>query len=124
MSFKSIMTKIGEDVKVVWSDVVKYLPAAESLAKLLFPAQAAVIGGVVNMTGLIQQAVATVEQKFAAQGSPTGTGEQKLAQVLAIVTPVVTETLAAAGLPTDTTYITNVVNAVVAILNVQQAVAA
>ena len=121
MSFKSVMDRIGEDVKVVWAEVVKYLPAAENLAKLIFPAQAAGVDAVINMTSLIQQAVATVEQKFAAQGEPTGTGEQKLAQVLAIVSPVVLQTLAAAELPTDTAYVTNVVNAVVAILNVQQA---
>jgi hypothetical protein len=72
---------------------------------------------------LIQKAVATVEQKFAAAGSVTGTGAQKLAEVLSIVSPTVTQLLAAEGLNYDQTQVTNIVNAVVAVLNAQQTTA-
>lgn len=123
-SFVSLMDKIGHDIKVVWADVVKYLPAASAIASLIFPAQAAAIAGVVNSVDLIQQAVATVEQKFAAAGNPTGTGPEKLAQVLSIVTPTVTQLLAAEGLNYNTTQITNIVNIVVGILNINPAPAA
>ena len=117
--FVSVMETIGNDVKVAWSDVVKYLPAAAKLAELIFPAQTALIGTAINSVDLIQQAVATVEQKFAAAGNPTGTGAQKLAQVLSIVSPTVTELLTSEKIPVDSAYITDIVNAVVAILNVQ-----
>jgi hypothetical protein len=122
--FVSVMEKIGEDVKAAWSDVVKYLPAAAKLAELIFPAQTAVIGAAINSVDLIQQAVVTVEQKFAAAGEPAGTGAQKLAQVLSIVSPTVTELLTAEKIPVDSAYITDIVNAVVAILNVQSSAAA
>lgn len=121
--FVSIMEKVGHDIKVAWEDVVKYLPAASALAAVIFPGSATV-AGVVNSVGLIQQAVATVEQKFAAAGAPTGTGAQKLAQVLSIVTPSVTQLLAAEKINVDQTQITNIVNAVVAVLNVQTTPAA
>jgi len=102
---------------------VKYLPAAAKLAELIFPAETAVIGSAINSVDLIQQAVVTVEQKFAAAGNPTGTGTQKLAQVLSIVSPTVTQLLSSEKVPVDSAYITDIVNAVVAILNVQASAA-
>lgn len=119
--FVSLMERIGHDIKVAWGDVVEYLPKAAALASLLFPADAAALTGVVNSVGLIQQAVVTVEQKFAAAGNPTGTGPQKLAQVLSMVSPAVTQLLAAEGLQYDQAQITKIVNAVVDVLNVQAA---
>lgn len=117
--FLTVMQAIGRDAKLVFTEVQKYLPEAATLAKLLFPAQAAEVTGVVNAVGLIQQAVAVIEQKYAALGTATGTGAQKLAEALSIVTPTVTQLLSAEGLPVDQTFIQNVVNAVVAILNVK-----
>jgi hypothetical protein len=121
--FISIMEAIGRDAKLIFTEVEKYLPSAATLAKLLFPAQSAAVAGVVNAVGLIQQAVALIEQKYAALGTATGTGAQKLAEALSVVTPTVTQLLAAEGLPVNATYIQNIVNAVVAILNVQTAAA-
>lgn len=117
--FISIMEVVGKDILKGWDEVMKYLPAAASLASIIFPAQAATVAGVVNSVDLIQQAVATVEQKFAAAGAAKGTGPQKLAQVLSMVSPTVTQLLASEGLHYDQTQVTNIVNAVVAILNVQ-----
>jgi len=121
--FLTIMQAIGRDVKLVFTEVQKYLPEAATLAKLLFPAQTAAVTGVVNAVGLIQQAVAVIEQKYAALGAASGTGAQKLAEVVAVVSPTVTQLLAAEGLPVDQKYIQNITNAVVAILNVQCAAA-
>ena len=122
MSFLSVMKKIGEDIKIAFEDVVKYLPAAASLASLIFPAQAGAIQVGVTSIDLIQKAVATVEQKFTAAGAPSGTGPQKLANVLSIVTPTVTQLLTAEGVKNvDTALVTNITNAVVAILNVSSA---
>lgn len=118
MSFVSVMDTIGHDIKVAWTDVVKYLPAASTLATVIFPAEAAPIAGVVDAIGLIQQSVATVEQKFAAAGAASGTGAQKLAQVLSIVSPTVTALLEKASVAVDQGFVEKLVNAVVAILNV------
>jgi len=122
--FISVMETVGKDALKVWADVVKYLPSAVSIASLIFPPAAAPLAGVVNSVDLIQQAVVTVEQKFAASGAATGTGAQKLAQVLTMVTPTVTQLLTAEKVTVDPTFLTNIVNAVVAILNVQAASAA
>jgi hypothetical protein len=122
--FISFMEKVGQDIKIAWEEVVKYLPAVSTLAELLFPAQAAATAAVVNSLNLIQQAVVTVEQKFAAAGAATGTGAQKLAQVLSLVGPTVTQLLASEGLNYDQTQVTGIINAVVAVLNVQAAPAA
>jgi hypothetical protein len=121
--FISIMEAIGRDAKKIFTEVTKYLPEAATLAKLLFPAQTATVAGVVNAVGLVQQAVALIEQKYAALGTAAGTGAQKLAEALTIVTPTVTQLLTAEGLPVNSEYIQNVINAVVAILNVQVATA-
>jgi hypothetical protein len=117
--FISIMEAIGRDAKLVFTEVEKYLPEAATLAKLLFPAQSAAVAGVVNAVGLIQQAVALIEQKYAALGTAAGSGAQKLAEALSVVTPTVIQLLTAEGVPVNATYIQNIVNAVVAILNVQ-----
>lgn len=117
--FVSIMERIGKDIKVIWADVVKYLPTAEALAELIFP-QAKALPGVINSVNLIQQAVATVEQKFAAAGNATGTGAEKLAHVISLVSPTVTQLLAAEGLNYNQAQVTSIVNAVVAVLNAQE----
>lgn len=122
--FVSIMEAIGKDILKVWADVVKYLPPVAALASLLFPGEAAVTAGVVNSVNLIQQAVATVEQKFAAAGAVTGTGAQKLAQVISMVGPTVTQLLASEGLSVNQAQLTGIINAVVAVLNVQAGPAA
>jgi hypothetical protein len=115
------METIGRDALKLLSEIVKYLPAAAGLAAEIFPAQSAAIAGVVNSVDLIQNAVVTVEQKMAAAGAAKGTGTQKLADVLTIVTPTVTQLLTAEGIKVDTVYLQNIVNAVVAILNVRDA---
>jgi uncharacterized protein YybS (DUF2232 family) len=117
--FLSIMETIGKDALKGLSEVEKYLPSAAALAAIIFPGQTATISAVVTSTDLVQKAVVAVEQKMAAAGKTTGTGSQKLSDVLTIVTPTVTQLFAQAGLTVDQTYLTKVVNAVVAVLNVQ-----
>jgi uncharacterized protein YaaW (UPF0174 family) len=73
-----------------------------------------------DATGLIQNAVIEVEQKYAAAGVQSGTGTQKLTTVMTLVGPVVTSLLVNAGITqAGTSYIQSLVSAVVAILNVQ-----
>ncbi len=85
----------------------------------LFPAAAPVANEVADATTLIQTAVLLVEQKYAASGVQSGTGAQKLAEVMLLTEQSVTALLAKAGITADASYIESVVSAVVAILNVQ-----
>ncbi len=118
--FVTVMEAVGRDALKALAEIVKYLPAAAGLAAEIFPAESAAITGVVNSVDLIQNAVVTVEQKMAAAKAATGTGTQKLSDVLTIVTPTVTQLLTAEGIKVDTTYLQGLVNAVVAILNVRE----
>src|SRR6266702_4572163 len=65
--------------------------------------------------------VSVLEPKYAASGVQSGTGTQKLAEVMLLTEQSVTALLAKAGVSADTSYIESVVSAVVAILNVQSA---
>lgn len=126
--FVTILQKIGSIFEKGLSEAVKYLPLASTLAGFLFPPAVAPLAAATTVADLLQNAVAEVEQKLAAQGNQNGTGAQKLATVLTIVTssvtglladPTVAAELKKAGITVNTAYITNLVNAVVSFLNVQ-----
>lgn len=123
--FQSIMSWIGKEEKIVYADIVKYAPPIAKIAELIFPSFAVQIAAgettVLDATGLIQNAVLMVEQKYAASGAATGTGAQKSAEVLTLAGPVVLTLLKQAGVTADTTYIQSLITAVVSILNITQA---
>lgn len=119
--FVTVMEKIGEDVLKDFEIVVQYLPDAAAVAGLIFPSETAPIAATVTSVDLIQKAVATVEQKFAAVNLASGTGTQKAATVLSIVGPAVTQLLASEGITYNQTQISNLIDAVVAILKVTPA---
>ena len=121
MSFVSVMETIGKGFAKGLKWAVEYAVPVERLAGLLFPAAAPVANEVADATSLIQTAVLLVEQKYAASGVQSGTGAQKLAEVMLLTESAVSGLLTKAGLSVDSTYVANVVSAVVAILNVQQA---
>lgn len=130
--FVTILEKIGSVFEKGLEEAVKFLPLATTLAGFLFPPAVAVLGPATTVADLLQKAVAEAEQKLAAQNNQTGSGATKLATVLTIVTSSVTGLLGdatvsaelkKAGITVDTTYITNLVNAVVSFLNVQGVVA-
>jgi hypothetical protein len=126
--FVSVLEAIGHDFEVVLTDAVKYLPLAEQMAKYLFPPAVAPLQVSIDVADLLQNTVALAEQKYAAAGKQSGTGAQKLATALTVAQAAVTtmlsdatvtKELAAAGITVNADYISNLVNAVVAILNVQ-----
>jgi len=119
MSFVGVLETIGKDFAKGLQFAVTYAVPVERLAALLFPASAPVLTAVSDATTLIQNAVMTVEQKYAAAGVQSGTGEQKLAEVLLLASTAVTGLLAKAGISASSDYISKLVSAVVAILNVQ-----
>jgi hypothetical protein len=121
MSFVSVLETIGNGFAKGLKWAVEYAVPVERLVGLLFPAAAPIANGLADATSLIQTAVLLVEQKYAASGAQSGTGAQKLAEVMLLTEQSVTALLAKAGVTADTSYIESVVSAVVAILNVQNA---
>jgi hypothetical protein len=119
--FESVLSSIGKDFEKGLAFAVKYAAPVASLVALLFPATVAADSTVVTATDLIQNAVLVVEQKYAASGAQSGTGAQKLSEVLTLTQAAVTNLLAQEGITANTAYITSLVNAVVAILNAQPA---
>lgn len=120
--FVSFLESMGKAFEKGLAWAVQYAVPAEKLVALLFPAAAPAATVLADATSLIQNAVLEVEQKYAAAGVQSGTGAQKLATVMTLAGPAVTSLLAQAGISNPTTtYVQSLVNAVVAILNVQQA---
>jgi membrane-associated protease RseP (regulator of RpoE activity) len=124
MSFIGILETIGKDFAKGLKFAITYAVPVEKLVALLFPVSAPAVATLLNATTLIQDAVMLVEQKFAAANQQTGTGPQKLDEVLTLTQATVTQLLATAGITANTAYVTSLINAVVAILNVQPAPAA
>jgi hypothetical protein len=121
MSFVSVLETIGKGFAKGLKWAVEYAVPVERLVGLLFPAAARIANELADATSLIQTAVLLVEQKYAASGVQSGTGAQKLAEVVLLTEKSVTALLAKAGVTANTSYIESVVSAVVAILNVQSA---
>ncbi len=120
MSFTSVLQTIGKDFAKGLKFAFQYAIPVEKLVAMLFPQTAPVANELASATALIQSAVLLVEQKFAASGVQSGTGAQKLAEVLLLAGDTVTALLTKAGIPATADYIAKLVSAVVAILNAQQ----
>lgn len=120
MTFQGVLQTIGKDFAKGLKFAVTYAVPIEKLAGLLFPTAAPVANELADATALIQNAVLLVEQKFAASGVQSGTGSQKLAEVLLLAGETVTQLLVKAGVPATADYVAKLVSAVVSILNVQQ----
>jgi hypothetical protein len=119
MTFTGVLEEIGKGFEKGLKWAVAYAIPVEKLVALLFPAAAPVATGVADATALVQTAVLMVEQKYAAAGVQNGTGAQKLAEVMLLAAPVVSQLLTQAGIAASTSYIQSLVSAVVAVLNVQ-----
>lgn len=120
MSFVSVLETIGKGFEKGLRWAVEYSIPVERLVGLLFPAAAPLANEIADATSLIQNAVLLVEQKYAASGVQSGSGAQKLAEVVLLTEQAVTALLAKAGITADTSFVQNIVSAVVAILNVQR----
>lgn len=107
--FISFLDHVGHDFKVGFDKVKPFTPLL------------ALIPGVGPVAVMVVGAVITIEQKFTAMGQPTGTGPQKLAEVTAIVGPVLEQFLASEGKSADAATVTKYINDIVAVLNDQPA---
>jgi hypothetical protein len=117
--FEKGLTVIGKDFEKGLAWAVTYAVPVEKLISLLFPAAAPVANTIADATQLIQNGVLLVEQKYAASGVQSGTGTQKASEVLTLTGQAVTSLLAQAGITANTAYIQSLIDAIVAILNVQ-----
>ena len=121
MSFIGVLEAVGKDFGKGLKWAVTYAVPIEKLTALLFPATAPVATEIADATTLIQNAVLLVEQKYAASGVQSGTGAQKLAEVMTLAADAVSELLTRAGIAATAAYVAKLVSAVVGILNVQPA---
>lgn len=119
MTFTAVLTAIGKDFEKGLAWAVQYAVPVEKLVALIFPAAAPAAATLASATTLIQNAVLEVEQKYAASGAQSGTGTQKLAEVITLAGSAVTALLTQANVEASATYVASLVSAVVAILNVQ-----
>jgi len=110
MGFKSLMQHIGHDIKVGLDFI---LPWAEGAGELAVKVFAPGLGPMFNAT---VAAVALAEQKAAALNQQKN-GPQKLADVLQLMAPVISQGLADAGKASDQAAVINYINSVVQILN-------
>jgi hypothetical protein len=119
MSFTAILTTIGKDFEKGLAWAVQYAVPVEKLVALIFPPAAPAAATLASATTLIQNAVLEVEQKYAASGIQSGTGTQKLAEVMTLAGSSVTALLTQANVEASAPYVQSLISAVVAILNVQ-----
>jgi hypothetical protein len=119
MTFTAVLTAIGKDFEKGLAWAVQYAVPVEKLVALIFPPAAPGLTALASATTLIQNAVLEVEQKYAASGIQSGTGTQKLAEVMTLAGSAVTALLTQANVEASAAYVESLVSAVVAILNVQ-----
>jgi hypothetical protein len=120
--FISILDFVGQEAEKGLVFAVKYAVPVASLVSLIFPAVAPEATGAVTALNLIQNAVLEVKAKSAAL--PTNlTPAQMLADELQLVEPAVIQLLATEKITVNSAQVQNIVQAVVAILNTQPAVA-
>ena len=112
MGFISFLKTVGRDFKK-GLDFLLYNPYAASAEQIAFNIAMPGLGTIFNST---RAAVILAEQKYAALGKQSGTGPQKLADVLQLMEPVIAEALKDAGKSNTTQDVTNYINAVVNIL--------
>lgn len=104
----NFLQHVGGFFKTIFADATKVAEVAEPIVDIAFPS----VAGLYNFT--VQQAALA---ETAAEGAK-GAGAQKLAAVIASVTPYAATALKADGVPTPTlAQVTAYVNAVVASLN-------
>lgn len=112
MSFKSILSDIGNGIKKVFTVGDTVAKDAEPFVDLAFPGVAPLFNAVVQQVGL-------AEASAAAAGAESGTGAQKLALVVQSIEGSITnyEKTNNLSTPLTQTQVETIANAVVAFLN-------
>ena len=111
MGFISWLETEGKKIEKDFAIAEPYVQGVgEAAVSAFLPGAAPAINSTINT-------IIATEQKYAALGKQTGTGAQKLQDVLGISGPVIANFLKQAGKPNDATSVTNVVNSLVTIMN-------
>ena len=112
VSLNTILSDIGNGLKKFFGIAVTVAQAAEPIIDIAFP-------GIAPLYNLTVAEVAKAEAAAVAAGAQSGTGAQKMALVVAAITPVFQQYASTTGIPMaqQATAITNWVSAVVATLN-------
>jgi hypothetical protein len=110
-SFKSIMQAIGHDIKKAFDFIMPWAATTGAAAISVYAPQ---LGPLYNAT---VQAVLTAEAKWAAIGKSSGTGQQKLADVVQSIGPLISQGLIDAGKPGDDAAVQRYISSVVTVLN-------
>ena len=116
--FLTFLETVGRDFRKGLDAILPFASTAGELAVSVF---APALGPIFNQT---VNAVITAEQNAAAIGKQTGSGAQKLASVVQLMGPLISQALADLGKESDTASVQAYINAVVAILNAAPAPAA
>lgn len=127
LNFKSILSHIGKDLKIAWNFITspagqKAIAAAETVAEVattaVNPEAGNVLTGAISLSNNIMAEVIKTEAIAAAAGQQSGSGAQKLAAVVAAITPQALDYAKAHGLPAPTSdQISLMVEASVGFLN-------
>ncbi len=120
MSFKTFLQTVGHDfengLNLVLGDVSKIATAEAPVLAALNPQAGAIASQIAALSTQAYGIVIQTEQKFAALGKSSGTGVQKFAEAVAILTPAAAQILGLAGqqLSASTAAL---INGAVAVLN-------
>ena len=116
-AFEGFLKKAGHVANVLLSEVLKYAIPISSLVGLLVPQTAPADAAFAASVTLVRNAVVLVQQRWSSLGSTAN--PQKLADVLELVEQPVITLFSQAGFTVDASYVTNLINGVVAMLNAQ-----
>ena len=109
--FVSFLETVGRDFQ---KGLLAILPYAAGPAEIAVAAFAPALGPMFNTT---VSAVVLAEQKYAALKQQNATGPSKLADVVQLIGPVVSQGLADAGKASDEAAVARYISSVVAVLN-------
>lgn len=118
-TFEGFLKRVGHLAGVVLSDVVRFVVPVVEVVSYADPSAAAAMRAFTTSLQLVQATVIAAQQRWVAEGSAAN--EQKLADVLTVVELPIIQLFAQIGIHVDTSYVINLVNGVVAILNAQPA---
>ena len=120
MSFKTFLETVGHDfetgLNLVLGNVSKVATAEAPVLAILNPEAGALASQIAALSTQAYGIVVQTEQKFTAMGKSTGSGAQKFAEAVSILTPAATQILGLAGQQLSTA-VTALVNGAVAVLN-------
>jgi hypothetical protein len=120
MSFKTFLEAVGHDfeggLNLVLGDVAKIATAEAPVLAQLNPKAGALASQIASLSTQAYGIVIQTEQKFTALGKASGTGVQKFADAITILTPAAAQILGLAGQQLSTT-VAALVNGAVAVLN-------